>query len=214
MLLRKTIFLLSIASIFAATVFAIKNHKSVIHKPAYGTLIIEETKVEKLLQKRVGELKKYIIHNGFNDSICFVINMAIPSGKPRFFVYNIKKDTTIKQGLVAHGSGSITNKGAFVFNNTPNSLASARGKYKIGVAYNGQFGLAYKLHGLDFTNNKAFERFIVLHSHECVPSETVYPQQICQSWGCPTVAPSFLLELQRIISASNKPILLDIQFMK
>jgi hypothetical protein len=81
------------------------------------------------------------------------------------------------------------------------------GKYKVGYSYNGRFGLAYKLYGLDKTNDKAFERFVVLHSHDCVP-ETEVKDDICQSDGCPTVSPGFLQYLKPIINASKKPVLL------
>jgi L,D-transpeptidase catalytic domain len=140
--------------------------------------------------------------------------MAIPSGKKRFFIYNLLKDSIEASGLVAHGSGCEAKKGSFIFNNTPNSLASAKGKYKIGVSYFGDFGLAFKLHGLDATNNKAYERFIVLHSHECVPNKEVYPSEICVSWGCPTVNPNFLTILESKIKESKHPILLDVEYMK
>jgi hypothetical protein len=164
------------------------------------------------LNKIATNLKAYTIKNGMDTNYCFVINMAIPSGKPRFFVYNLKTDSIEKNGLVTHGSGSETSTGKLVFKNIPNSLASAKGKYKIGNSYYGKFGLAYKLHGLESSNSKAFERFIVLHSHDCVPEYSVYPQPICVSWGCPTVAPSFLKTLQKIIDKSNKPILLDLGY--
>jgi hypothetical protein len=137
------------------------------------------------------------------------VNLSLPSGSNRFFVYNIKKDSILKQGLVTHGSGrASSDDGKPIFSNIPNSLCSSLGKYKIGNSYYGQFGLAFKLFGLEKTNSKAFERAIVLHSHECVPDAETNPFTICESWGCPTVAPSFLNSLKSIINSSNKPILL------
>jgi hypothetical protein len=89
----------------------------------------------------------------------------------------------------------------------PGCGCTSLGKYKIGYHYNGRFGLAYKLYGLDKTNNNAFKRFVVLHSHECVPENSV-ADEICQSDGCPTVSRKFLKELQPILDNSSKPILL------
>jgi hypothetical protein len=57
------------------------------------------------------------------------------------------------------------------------------------------------------TNNNAFARAVVLHSHECVP-ETAVKSEICQSSGCPTVAPGFLQQLKPIITLSKKSALL------
>ncbi len=183
-------------------------------KPFAETPVKDKNLVFAIVKKRAMQLRPYLQKNKYNDSLCFIINMAIPSGKPRLFVYNYIKDTVTHSGLVTHGSGSETTNGNFVFKNIVNSLASSKGKYKIGGSYNGKFGLAYKLHGLDSTNSKAFERFVVLHSHECVPNIAVYPQKICVSSGCPTVAPDFLQKLQVIINKSKNPILLDIQYSK
>jgi hypothetical protein len=155
-------------------------------------------------------LKKYLKANNFNTTHCFLIDMKIESGKKRFFVYNVLKDSIEIAGLVTHGSG-IEGSDTVQFSNQPNSLCTSLGKYKIGKSYNGKFGLAYKLYGLDKTNSNAFNRFVVLHSHSCVPNGEVYPHNICVSWGCPTVAPSFLEQLQAYIDKSAKPILLEIR---
>lgn len=65
----------------------------------------------------------------------------------------------------------------------PGSGCTSLGKYKIGGAYQGQFGLAYKLYGLDSTNSNAYQRNVVLHAYDRVPDNEVY-KEICQSSGC------------------------------
>ena len=82
------------------------------------------------------------------------------------------------------------------------------GRYKIGNPYNGRFGRAYKLHGLDSTNSNAFKRYVVLHSYTAVPDAEVHPLPICQSDGCPMVSAAFLQKLATIIDQSKQPILL------
>jgi L,D-transpeptidase catalytic domain len=166
------------------------------------------------LKQRAVVLRKFIQKNGYNDHYCFIINMAIASGSKRFFIYNLKNDSVENSGLVTHGWGSVQNGAELVFKNTINSLASSLGKYKIADSYYGQFGLAFKLYGLDPTNDKAFERAIVLHSMQCVPENPVFPEAICLSWGCPAVSPEFLKLLQAKISKSPKPVLLDLEYMK
>ena len=134
-------------------------------------------------------------------------------GRPpyRFFVYNLVKDSVEIAGLVAHGSG-IANSDTPGFSNTPNSYCTSLGKYKIGKSYNGKYGLAYKLYGLDKTNSKAFERFVVLHAHACVPNGEVSPLPICESWGCPTVSPSFLTLLKSYLDGAAKPVMLWVYY--
>ncbi|MGZ8558091.1 MAG: murein L,D-transpeptidase catalytic domain-containing protein [Chitinophagaceae bacterium] len=55
------------------------------------------------------------------------------------------------------------------------------GKYIVDNSYIKRFGLAYKLYGLDKTNDKAFQRFVVLHAHECVP-ETMVKDNLSERW--------------------------------
>ncbi len=159
------------------------------------------------LRSRATEARKFISEKGYNDRICFLIDMSLPSGQGRFFVYNLKKDTLQNSGLVTHGRCNEEWLEGRKYGNTVGCGCTSIGKYKVGHSYSGKFGLAYKLHGLDKTNDKAFERFVVLHSHECVP-ETEISSEICQSDGCPTVSPGFLQQLKRIINASPKPVLL------
>lgn len=152
-----------------------------------------------------------VLNSGkFNNNICFMIDMNIASGKNRFFVYDIKKDSIVDAGLVTHGRCNSNWLEGRKYSNTVGSGCTSLGKYKIGNAYNGRFGLAYKLHGLDSTNSNAFNRYVVLHSHECVPGNEVDPYPICQSDGCPTVSPSFLKELSKVIDQSKKPVMLYI----
>ena len=164
------------------------------------------------LKQKAGLLAAYANENNFNVTRCFLVDMKIASGKKRFFVYNLKKDSVEMAGLVAHGSGSDKGTDELFFSNTPNSNCTSLGKYRIGKSYMGTFGLAYKLYGLDNTNSKAFDRFVVLHAHSCVPNEDVDPVPICESWGCPTVAPAFLSELKTVIDKSAKPVLLWIYY--
>jgi len=184
-----------------------RNHPVLTRTLKPGKREISNKAVLKLKEKGI-QLDAFVKKNHFNQRYCFLIDMSVPSGSNRFFVYNLAGDSVEKAGLVTHGSGSSKGDGTLCFSNKPGSLATSIGKYKVGKSYNGKFGLAYKLYGLDSSNNKAFERFVVLHSHSCVPGEEVYPALICESWGCPTVAPAFLSTLQSYIDQSREPVLL------
>jgi hypothetical protein len=97
---------------------------------------------------------------------CFMADISLPSGQERFFVYDLKNDTLIRAGLVTHGRCNQAWLEGRKYGNTVGCGCTSSGRYKIGYAYWGKFGLAYKLHGLDKTNNKAFERYVVLHAHD------------------------------------------------
>ncbi len=183
-----------------------KRIRSIYFPKHHISRSVKKNAVEKLQQKAV-LAAKFVQEKGFNESTCFLIDMSLPSGENRFFIYNLKKDTVSTAGLVAHGNCFQNWLEGRKYSNVVGSGCSSPGKYKIGIHYTGKFGYSYKLHGLDSSNNNAFERTVVLHSHSCVP-ETEVADEICQSNGCPMVSPGFLAHLKKIINTSKKPILL------
>lgn len=166
------------------------------------------------VQEKATELKAYAAANNYNSEYAFLIDMSLPSGKNRFFIYNFKKDIIEASSLVAHGFGSSVPNSydELIFSNTPDSYMTSLGKYKIGYSYQGTFGLSYKLYGLESTNNKAFERTVVLHSAMGIPDVEPFPNHISLSAGCPMVSKSFLGVLTGYIKNSKKPVLLWIYY--
>lgn len=163
--------------------------------------------IQRLKQKAL-LAKGFVREHDYNTTHCFLLDMRLPSGRNRFFVYNLTKDSVEIAGLVTHGSGSENGTEDLAFSNIKNSNCTSIGKYKIGNSYTGSFGLAYKLYGLDKTNSNAFDRFVVLHSHACVPNDEISPLPICVSLGCPTVSPPFLDRLKTYLDNSQQPVLL------
>lgn len=174
--------------------------------------LISNSEVMGRLKQKASMAKDYVDENGFDVSYCFMIDMRLPSGKNRFFVYNLLKDSLEASGLVTHGKGSQSESGSLVFSNMPNSNCTSLGKYKIGTSYNGNFGLSYKLMGLDKTNSRALDRAVVLHSYYGVPTTEVYPASICVSEGCPAVSAPFFTQLKGYMEESQEPILLWIYY--
>lgn len=159
------------------------------------------------MQEKAAAARAFVQRKGFNDKLCFLIDMSLPSGQKRFFIYDLKNDSLRNSALVAHGNCFEYWLEGRRYSNVVGSGCTSLGKYKIGSSYSGKWGYSYKLHGLDSTNNNAYERTVVLHGHSCVPEGEI-TDEICQSNGCPTVSPSFLLELKSIINTSTKPVLL------
>ena len=78
------------------------------------------------LKEKVAGIDEYVATNNFNTDYCFLVDMSIPSGKKRFFVYNIKLAEVEYSALVSHGSGSYIPgcNDLLVFSNMPNSNAT------------------------------------------------------------------------------------------
>lgn len=178
-----------------------QDHADSIRK--LNRLFTEIKQVKKLVQSNP---------NTYDDHIAFLLDMHIPSQQFRFFVVDLKADTIITRGLVAHGAGSETGKqDSLQFSNIPNSYMTSLGNYKIGYSYAGTFGKSYKLYGLDSTNSKAFDRLVVLHRYQCVPdSEQSFP--ICTSLGCAMVSPAFFEQLNALLMKQRKAVVLRIYY--
>ena len=162
------------------------------------------------LRQHLDALRSFANAHAFNTKIVFLVDMGLPSGKYRFFVADLRNDTVLFAGLVAHGSGDHYFAAHPNFSNLTGSNCTSLGKYRIGAPYNGRFGRAYKLYGLDPTNDQAFARNIVLHAFSAVPDRQTDPEPICNSLGCPMVSPGFFGRLEPLIDGSPRPILLYI----
>ncbi len=162
---------------------------------------------EEKLKTIAASAKDFVRQKKYNPDYCFLIDMSLASGQPRFFIYDLAKDSIRQSGLVAHGNCYQDWLEGRKYSNKVGSGCTSLGRYRIGNPYTGMWGYSYKLHGLDSSNNNAFERTVVLHGHHCVPNDAV-EEEICQSNGCPTVAPDFLVRLKQLINSSGKPVLL------
>ena len=160
------------------------------------------------LDHRANEIADYAQKKGLSTKYCFLIDMSLHSGRNRFFVYNMEKQSVVYAGLVAHGSCNERFLDRGRFSNVSNSGCSSLGKYKVGAFYNGSYGASFRLHGLDKSNSNAFSRGVVMHAYDCVPNSEIYPRVLCNSLGCPMVSYNFFDKVAKIIDDSNKPILL------
>jgi len=133
--------------------------------------------------------------------------MSLQSNKSRFFIYDLGRNSVQNFGLVTHGNCNEYWLDGRKYANEIGCGCTSLGKYKVGNSYVGKFGLAFKLYGLDPSNINAYKRYVVLHSHSCVP-ESEIAEEICQSNGCPTVSPGFLKQLEVMIKKQRQPVLL------
>jgi hypothetical protein len=165
----------------------------------------ENASMVNILAKKINN---YAIQNGFSTEYCFLVDMSIPGGRKRFFVYDLVKSSIVYSGLVAHGSCNQTFLSHPRFSNTLSCGCSSLGKYKVGEFYRGQYGKSFRLYGLDNCNSNAYKRAVVIHGYDCVPDEEIYPRVLCNSLGCVMVSYKFFDRLSHIIEKSEKPIIL------
>lgn len=169
------------------------------------TSSVNNTAIFNILSKKIND---YALQNDMSTEYCFLIDMSLPSGKNRFFIYDLKKNAIANSGLVAHGSCNETFLSHPKFSNNTKSGCSSLGKFKVGEFYTGKYGRSFRLYGLDNCNSNAYKRAVVIHGYDCVPDEEIYPRVLCNSLGCVMVSYKFFDKISRIISHSEKPIVL------
>lgn len=168
----------------------------------------QQGSIDNIPSAKISEIKNYIKDKGYNQDVAIFINFKIPSGKYRYFIYDLKNGKIQYKAVVSHGSGSVVpGSNALKFSNVEGSHQSSLGKYAIGKSYIGQFGKSYRLNGLDTTNSNAMQRAIVLHSLQCVP-DVESQNQACLSLGCPMLSINAFKESAKYIDKSEQPIIL------
>ena len=173
------------------------------------------------LELRAGEAYEYAKDNGFDLEHAVLIDFGRHSGKNRFFVWNFKENRVEIESLVAHGYGNTgyesTNQ-EIVFSNVPNSYTSSLGKYRLGARSWSQWGINihYKMHGLESTNDKAYERYVVLHSFKRIPDSEIYPAYLPMgfSQGCPVIDDETMREVDALLQTKEKPVLMWIYYLE
>lgn len=91
------------------------------------------------LHYKATESRAFALKNGLSARFSFLIDMGLPAGKKRFFLYDHRKDTVLEAGLVSHGSCRSRFLAKPLFSNIPESGCSALGRYKVGYRYQGNF---------------------------------------------------------------------------
>ena len=100
-----------------------------------------------------------------NRDFIGVADFTQGSADARFHVIHMPSGH-VESHRVAHGSGSDPAHTGFLdhFSNRFGSEATSNGAYTTAETYNGKYGLTMKVNGLDWSNNNAMDRAIVIHN--------------------------------------------------
>ena len=137
-----------------------------------------------LFQKAKAALdsRNWIRHRDFIG----VADFARGSADPRFHIVHLPSGH-VETYRVAHGSGSDPAHTGFLdhFSNQPGSEATSNGAYMTHDTYHGKYGLSMKVRGLDWSNNNAESRAIVIHNAWYAEPEMVdIHGKLGRSQGC------------------------------
>ena len=115
-----------------------------------------------------------------------IADFSKPSSEARFHLVNLASGE-VESHRVCHGRGSDPAHSGYLerFSNDFGSYATSNGTYMTTDYYDGKYGLSMKVRGLDWTNNNAEARAIVIHNAWYAEDDMIpLHGQLGRSEGC------------------------------
>ena len=134
-----------------------------------------------------------------------IADFSKASHEARFHVVDLQNGS-VQSHLVAHGRGSDPDHSGFLerFSNDFGSYATSNGTYVTGDYYHGKYGLSMKVRGLDWSNNNAEPRAIVIHNAWYAEPEMIQVHgMLGRSEGCFAMPKSSQYEVMRRLTGGR-----------
>jgi hypothetical protein len=125
-------------------------------------------------------------HQIYPRDVIGVADFSKPSSETRFHLVDLQNGT-VQSHLVCHGRGSDPAHSGFLerFSNDFGSYATSSGTYVTDEYYQGKYGLSLRVRGLDWSNNNAEPRAIVIHNAWYAEPEMIQQHgMLGRSEGC------------------------------
>ena len=162
--------------------------------------------------ERAKELVEYCRREGYNTRVALFVDLSRHSGRRRFVAWDMARMVPIFTCLVSHGSGSERShvRSAYArFSNEDGSHLSSLGRAVVAERYEGRYGVAYRLDGLEATNSNLRSRCVVLHGWEHTTSYPVWPRATVGSFGCPVLSRRMMARVDELLR-QEKGVILEV----
>ena len=162
------------------------------------------------LASHAEELRDFCRLNGYNSRVGLLMDLSRHSGLRRVVVWDFERAKVLWKFPASHGSGSPHShvRSAYaVYSNADGSHLSSLGKALVAERYEGRYGVAYRLDGLDESNSALRQRCVVLHGWQYTTSFPIYPLPTIGSWGCPVLSQRAMKIIDAILQHEQNVIL-------
>ena len=166
--------------------------------------------IYKDFSSRAAELYAFCQERGFNTRVALMMDLGRHSGRRRFVVWDFRQGRVLHSFPASHGSGSVQSyvRSAYAeCSNEDGSHLSSIGKCLIAERYEGRYGVAYRLEGLEESNSALRERCVVLHGWQYTTSFPIYPFPTVGSWGCPVLSRRAMRKVDEILQREERVVL-------
>ena len=162
------------------------------------------------MAERAKELLEYCRREGYNTRVALFVDLSRHSGRRRFVAWDMARMVPIFTAPVSHGSGSERShvRSAYArFSNEDGSHLSSLGRAVVAERYEGCYGVAYRLDGLEATNSNIRSRYVVLHGWEHTTSYPIWPRATVGSFGCPVLSRRMMARVDELLQREKGVIL-------
>ena len=162
--------------------------------------------------ERAAELREFCSKEGYNTQVALFVDLSRHSGKRRFVAWNFVRSAPIFMCPVSHGSGferSHVRSAYARVSNEDGSHLSSIGRALVAERYEGRYGIAYRLDGLDATNSHLRPRCVVLHGWEHTTSYPIWPFATVGSFGCPVLSRRNMRRVDELL-CSRRGVILEV----
>ena len=165
----------------------------------------------KTIEERANSALAFAKRHNMNEHYALFVDYAIPSGKPRFFVWDFRKGRIVASTYVMHGPGGGSTDKKPQFSNRPGSKCSSLGRFLVTKEHGTRNRRGFRLKGLDIDNQSAYARGLMIHGarwvdRHCRKEFIPLNEACCQ--GCVTVSSRGISYLWNLINDESRPILL------
>ena len=163
--------------------------------------------ISKDFSSRAAELYAFCQERGFNTRVALMMDLGRHSGRRRFVVWDFQQGRALHSFPASHGSGSALSHVRSAYakcSNEDGSHLSSVGKCLIAERYEGRYGVAYRLDGLEESNSALRERCVVLHGWRYTTSFPIYPLPTVGSWGCPVLSRRAMRKVDEILQREER----------
>lgn len=165
----------------------------------------------KTIEQRADRALAFAHRHNMNEHYVLFVDYTIPSGKPRLFVWDFQKQRIVASTYVMHGPGGGSTDKNPRFSNRPGSNCSSLGRFLVTKDRGTKLKRSFRLKGMDFDNQTAYARGLMIHSSKWVDSHcwmNYIPLHSPSCQGCVTVSSHGMSFLWELINKEKKPLLL------
>lgn len=175
-------------------------------KPLYKNYVDGKEWYGKVDCENLSQVRDYCERRGYSTDYYILVDFSIPSGKKRFFIYDLQRGKRVLSSYCMHGSGKGNTDAKPKFSNEFGSGCSSLGRY-VMVGKGSKFKKSIRLRGLDKTNYLAETRGILIHSAGKVTrfsGDREYIPIGSESRGCFTVSRDCVTKVMEIYRGASK----------